>query len=405
MDSIWWAIALSEEVTGKKPLSVDIGDRPVVLWRDLKDQVRALEDRCPHRRAPLSLGCIRKEGWIQCGYHGWSYDGETGRVMEIPNLKNEQRFGPVYKAERFAVHESAGFVHVSLNLDAPAPPLAELRMPLSGVAHVALNHERYLAALLDDPGLVLSIFGVHFTTYLMSELHEENGRLVMERSCQWKLAHWPAAFSSDYPLTLVASIEPASGETALLLRDARFQRALVDAPRTGTGESRSDGRAMARRAGRGPLKGGGACSGVVESHQGPYRHRRGRPAQTQADCVDRFRGAAPRAPPLTRAKRCLGNGDRPCPIPLPYPPRKLSHRYLRPRSQKSRAQPYPPIAGRRTVSCSSTPGFLLHTPTQLASGPCAVRSTRTPISSGARKARSSPQSFTRAKKCLDPRAS
>jgi nitrite reductase/ring-hydroxylating ferredoxin subunit len=226
VDSTWWAIALSEEVTGKKPLSVDIGDRPVVLWRDLKGEVRALEDRCPHRRAPLSLGCIRKEGWLQCGYHGWSYDGETGRVMQIPNLKDEQRFGPVYKAERFAVHEAAGFVRVSLNPNAVPPPVAELHMPLSGVAHVALDHERYLAALLDDPGLLLSIFGVHFTTYLMSELHEQNGLLVMERSCQWKLAHWPAAFSSDYPLTQIISIEPASGEAALLIRDRDFKELL-----------------------------------------------------------------------------------------------------------------------------------------------------------------------------------
>jgi nitrite reductase/ring-hydroxylating ferredoxin subunit len=224
--SIWWALALSEEVTGKKPLSVDIGDRPVVLWRDLKGQARALEDRCPHRRAPLSLGCIRKEGWIQCGYHGWSYDGETGRVMEIPNLKNEQRFGPVYKAERFAVYETAGFVRVSLDPSAIPHPAAALDMPLSGVAHVALDHERYLAALLDDPGLLLSVFGVHFTTYLMAELHEQDGRLVMERSCQWKLPHWPAAFSSDYPLTLVSSIDPTNGETALLLRDRDFKELL-----------------------------------------------------------------------------------------------------------------------------------------------------------------------------------
>jgi nitrite reductase/ring-hydroxylating ferredoxin subunit len=226
VNSTWWALALSEEVTGKKPLSVDIGDRPVVLWRDLKGQARALEDRCPHRRAPLSLGCIRKEGWIQCGYHGWSYDGETGRVMEIPNLKNEQRFGPVYKAERFAVYEAAGFVRVSLNPNAIPQPEAAFGMPLSGVAQVALDHERYLAALLDDPGLLLSVLGVHFTTYLMAELHEQDGRLVMERSCQWKLPHWPAAFSSDYPLTLISSIDPASGETALLLRDRDFKELL-----------------------------------------------------------------------------------------------------------------------------------------------------------------------------------
>jgi nitrite reductase/ring-hydroxylating ferredoxin subunit len=223
MNSSWWAVARSEEVKGDKPLSVDIGDRPVVLWRDLKGIARALEDRCPHRRAPLSLGCIRKEGWIQCGYHGWSYDGETGRVKDIPNLKNEQRFSPVYRAERFAVHEAAGFVRVNLNANASPPSVAAVDMPLAGTVHVALDHERYLAALFDDPSLLLTLFGVHFTTYLMSELHEENGNLVMERSCQWKLPHWPAAFSSDYPLTLTTSTEPVTGETTLLLRDRDFR--------------------------------------------------------------------------------------------------------------------------------------------------------------------------------------
>lgn len=223
MDSTWWAVARTEEVTGKKPLSVDIGDKPVVLWRDAEGHARALEDRCPHRRAPLSLGCIRKEGWIQCGYHGWSYDGATGRVREIPNLKNEQRFSPVYRAECYAVHEAGGFVRISQNPAAVPPQNDLIDMPLSGTVHVALDHERYLAALFDDPGLLMSIIGVHFTTYLMSELHEQDGRLLMERSCQWKRPHWPAAFSSDYPLTLMSSTDPVTGETDLLLRDRDFR--------------------------------------------------------------------------------------------------------------------------------------------------------------------------------------
>jgi nitrite reductase/ring-hydroxylating ferredoxin subunit len=226
MNSTWWAVARSEEVTGDKPLSVDIGDRPVVLWRDLNGRARALEDRCPHRRAPLSLGCIRKEGWIQCGYHGWSYDGETGRVRDIPNLKNEQRFSPVYRAESFVVHEAAGFVRVALKADSSPPQVAAIDMPLCGTVHVALDHKRYLAALFDDPSLLLSVFGVHFTTYLMSELREQDGQLVMERSCQWKLPHWPAAFSSEYPLTLLSSTDPLTGETALLLRDRDFRNLL-----------------------------------------------------------------------------------------------------------------------------------------------------------------------------------
>jgi len=109
-NDLWWAVARSEEVTSQKPLSVDIGDQPLVLWRDNQGIARALEDRCPHRRAPLSLGCIRDNGWIQCGYHGWSYDGETGRLKEIPNMKDQQKFPPVYKAHEFGVFEQGGFV-------------------------------------------------------------------------------------------------------------------------------------------------------------------------------------------------------------------------------------------------------------------------------------------------------
>jgi hypothetical protein len=147
--------------------------------------------------------------------------------MEIPNLKKEQRFSPVYRAERLAVHEAAGFVRVSQNAAATPPRNVAIEMPLSGTVHVALDHDRYLAALFDEPGLLLSIVGVHFTTYLMSELHDEDGQLVMERSCQWKRPHWPAAFSSDYPLTLVSSTDPVTGETTLLLRDRDFRELLA----------------------------------------------------------------------------------------------------------------------------------------------------------------------------------
>ena len=223
---IWWSLARSEEVTSHKPLSVDIGDQPVVLWRDNQGIARALEDRCPHRRAPLSLGCIRDNGWIQCGYHGWSYDGETGRLKEIPNMKDQQKFPPVYKANAFGVSEQAGFVRVCLNPKAEAPLSAAPRFDFCGTANVSLSHQEYLDALYDDPGLVIGIRGVKFTPYLMSELHEEGGKLVMERSCQWSTLHWPSHFVAEFPLTLLTRTDPANGETEIVLRDDQFRELL-----------------------------------------------------------------------------------------------------------------------------------------------------------------------------------
>jgi nitrite reductase/ring-hydroxylating ferredoxin subunit len=209
-------------VSREKPLNIDIGDQPIVLWRDAEGIARALEDRCPHRRAPLSLGCVLGNGMIQCGYHGWTYDGATGHLKDIPNLKNKQKFPPIYRATPFAVAENEGFVRVSPDPAAQAPQIAGEAMPLSGTQAVALDHEHYINALFDDPALVIAIRNVRFTTYLMAELGERGGRLTLERSCQWASPHWPAPFSSDFPLTLRISTEPLTGESELLLRDDEF---------------------------------------------------------------------------------------------------------------------------------------------------------------------------------------
>lgn len=219
----WWAVARSEEVTDAKPLGVDIGEQPVVLWRDAAGIVRALEDRCPHRRAPLSLGCVLSNGMIQCGYHGWTYDGETGHLKDIPNLKSNAKFPAHYRAAPFAVAESGGFVRVCLDAKAHAPACANDLYPLSGTENVALEHEHYIAALFDDPALIIAIRGVRFTPYLMAELAEQDGKLVMERSCQWASPHWPSPFSPEFPITLRISTDPVTGESNLLLRDDAFR--------------------------------------------------------------------------------------------------------------------------------------------------------------------------------------
>lgn len=221
-EAVWWAVTRSEEISAEKPFNVDIGDQPIVLWRDIDGTVRALEDRCPHRRAPLSLGCILGSGAIQCGYHGWTFDGESGQLVDIPNLKSERKYPPVYKAKPFGVHESAGFVRICLDAKAPPPADDGDALPLSGTSTVALEHGQYIAALFDDPSLLISIKGVRFSPYLLAELCEQEGQLVMERSCQWASPHWPAPFTSDFPISLRIATDPVTGESDLTLRDDEF---------------------------------------------------------------------------------------------------------------------------------------------------------------------------------------
>ncbi|HXC58098.1 MAG TPA: aromatic ring-hydroxylating dioxygenase subunit alpha [Steroidobacteraceae bacterium] len=77
----WYVAAWSQELEEGKPLAVSVLGEPVVLWRSA-DDIHALEDRCVHRLAPLSLG--RCEGHrLRCMYHGFLY-GTDGVVQEIP---------------------------------------------------------------------------------------------------------------------------------------------------------------------------------------------------------------------------------------------------------------------------------------------------------------------------------
>lgn len=220
-----WTVALSEELRSDKPLGVTCAGHAVALWRQPDGTPRAVEDRCPHRRVPLSLGCIVPDGRIRCGYHGWTYDGSTGHLEEIPNLPDQKRFPPVYRVRTYPVTEADGLVRVDLEA-APADPVVSGDKPaltIGGRVAVAMNHGEYIRAFLDAPELLITIPGVEFTKYLGADPHSERGRIVMERSCRWRGLRWPARVSADFELNLWSATDPATGETELKLMDRDFR--------------------------------------------------------------------------------------------------------------------------------------------------------------------------------------
>ena len=56
----WYAAALSAEI-GAQPFARKICERDIVLFRTESGRLAALEDRCAHRHAPLSLGAVKGE--------------------------------------------------------------------------------------------------------------------------------------------------------------------------------------------------------------------------------------------------------------------------------------------------------------------------------------------------------
>ena len=80
--NLWYVAAWSHELTAGAPIGRVIIGEPVVLYRKPGGGVVALEDRCPHRHAPLSLGRIEGDG-LRCMYHGLRF-GADGVCVEMP---------------------------------------------------------------------------------------------------------------------------------------------------------------------------------------------------------------------------------------------------------------------------------------------------------------------------------
>jgi len=123
----------------------------MVIFRGAGGAVSVLEDFCPHRGAPLSLGRVRDDGAIVCGYHGLVMGGD-GRCIGMPG----QRVRPTIRV--YPAIERYGFVWVWPG-DKSAADLAHLHhLPWAespewtyagGLYHVACDYRLMIDNLMD----------------------------------------------------------------------------------------------------------------------------------------------------------------------------------------------------------------------------------------------------------------
>lgn len=102
-----WYVAAWDHELDDGPLARTILDEPVVLYRRADGRPAALEDRCCHRLAPLSLGTVIGDD-IRCGYHGLRFD-PTGACVEIPG---QSAIPPDSRVRSYRVVEKWRFVWI-----------------------------------------------------------------------------------------------------------------------------------------------------------------------------------------------------------------------------------------------------------------------------------------------------
>ncbi len=123
----WYVVARSVEVTNQ-PLEVIVWHHSIVLYRDEKKEVQALDNRCPHRQVKLSSGKIIGNN-LECAYHGWQFNRD-GKCLFIPYLTDQQKL-PNCQILSYRVQELDGFIWLFLGNSTQLPENAEqpLKIP------------------------------------------------------------------------------------------------------------------------------------------------------------------------------------------------------------------------------------------------------------------------------------
>ena len=147
----WYVACKPEDIDGGKPLGRKICGLPMVFYRGPEGQPVALEDFCPHRGAPLSLGFC-KDGQLVCGYHGLEM-GCEGKTVAMPG----QRVGGFPAIAKYDAVEHAGFIWVWPG-DAPADRAKLPELPWAdnpqwafggGLYHIEADYKLMIDNLMD----------------------------------------------------------------------------------------------------------------------------------------------------------------------------------------------------------------------------------------------------------------
>ncbi len=147
-----WYVACMPADIDDKPLGRMVCNERIVFYRGPDGRAVALEDWCPHRGTPLSLGRV-VEGRLVCGYHGLEM-GVDGRTIAMPG----QRVSNFPPLRSFPLQERHGFVWLWPGDPARADPALIADLPWAadpawayggGMYHIACDVRLMVDNLMD----------------------------------------------------------------------------------------------------------------------------------------------------------------------------------------------------------------------------------------------------------------
>jgi phenylpropionate dioxygenase-like ring-hydroxylating dioxygenase large terminal subunit len=117
----WYPIAFSGDVGERSVRSMELFGEPIMLFRE-GGTIHALQDRCPHRGIPLSLGKQEFPGTFTCRYHGWTFELASGELVAALTDGPDSPICGKARVRRLPVTERAGIVWL-FNGEGEPPPV------------------------------------------------------------------------------------------------------------------------------------------------------------------------------------------------------------------------------------------------------------------------------------------
>jgi vanillate O-demethylase monooxygenase subunit len=112
-----WYVAAWDHELSRSMLRRIVLEEPVVLFRTTDGKPVALEDRCCHRQAPLSMGKLAGN-IVTCPYHGLQFD-TTGRCIKVPS---QEKIPPNARVRSYPVVEKNHWIWIWTGDPAKADP-------------------------------------------------------------------------------------------------------------------------------------------------------------------------------------------------------------------------------------------------------------------------------------------
>jgi phenylpropionate dioxygenase-like ring-hydroxylating dioxygenase large terminal subunit len=131
----WYPVVPLENLQAG-PQRFELLGQGLALFLDAAGAPAALEDRCCHRSARLSLGKVCGD-FLACAYHGWQYD-RSGQCVLMPQLP-EQKPGAQRCVKAFRCEARYGYAWVALE----EPLYGIPRIPEAEDSAFLLVHEFY----------------------------------------------------------------------------------------------------------------------------------------------------------------------------------------------------------------------------------------------------------------------